>query len=442
VSVEARRVRELVAQLSGGPSDFDEIVASARTARYVLIGEATHGTHEFYRVRTEITKRLLCECGFAAVAIEGDWPDAHRVHRYVHGSGLADADEALSGFRRFPTWMWRNADVLDFVGWLRAFNDERPTRLKAGFFGLDLYSLYASIDAVVGYLDSVDPEAAARARERYACFDQFGQDVEAYAHAVGLGLSTSCRREVLEQLLEMQRRAFATMTKSAPVDEQRFIAEQNAFVVAGAEEYYRKMLDADVSSWNLRDRFMFGTLERLSEHLARLHGEPAKIVVWAHNSHVGDARATSMGAGREFNIGQLVREAAPSQSCLIGFLTSEGTVTAASRWHGEPERKRVRPPMPQSWEALFRDTCVDRLLMNVERVLDAYPDFRRASLLQRAIGVLYLPQSELRSHYMQARLSEQFDFVLYYERTRAVEPLERTVAWERGEVPETFPTGV
>jgi erythromycin esterase-like protein len=441
---DARRLRHVVRPLSGTPSDFDEVIAASQNARYVLIGQATHGTHEFYKIRAEITKRLIRDHGFAAVAIEGDWPDAHRVHNYVVGrTADADATDALGGFRRFPTWMWRNADVLDFIGWLRSFNDARPANRRAGFFGLDLYSLYASIEAVVTYLEGVDPAAAERAKERYGCFDRFGGDVERYARSVGTGMSSSCRREVAAQLIEMQRAAFERVARqgSEVGDEQRFFAEQNAFVVARAEQYYRAMLDADVSSWNLRDGFMYETLGRLTNHLERSRSNPARVVIWAHNSHVGDARATTMGAGREFNIGQLVRQHHRSECYTIGFTTSEGTVTAASQWHGEPERKAVRPPVTGSWEALFHAVGIPNFALDLRKTAAREPALH-VTLLERAIGVLYLPQTELHSHYFQARITGQFDTVFHFDRTRAVEPLERNVVWESGEVPETYPTGV
>jgi len=442
VSVDAARLRPFLRPLSGGSEDLDEIVSSARNARYVLIGEATHGTHEFYSMRAEITKRLLAEEGFAAVAIEGDWPDAYRVHRYVNGRGDGDAEEALAGFRRFPTWMWRNADVLDFVGWLRSFNDAMRPVQRAGFFGLDLYSLYSSMEAVVAYLDGVNPEAARRARERYACFDAFGDDADTYAREAGLGLSSACRNEAVAQLVEMQRRALALLEFDGEAEAEReFFAEQNAFVVVGAEEYYRRMLDAGVSSWNLRDGFMYRTLERLREHLGRRRRTPAKIVVWAHNSHVGDARATSMGTQGEFTIGQLAREANASAARLIGFTTSAGSVTAASGWGSATDRKTLRSPVEESWEALFSSTGLPRFVLDLEKACAAYGDLD-TTLLERAVGVVYLPESELRSHYMRARLCRQFDTLFHYEYTRAVEPLERGVGGQRREAPETFPSGV
>ncbi len=432
-AIDPRRVRDLAQPLRGVRADLDPVVDAAARCRFVLLGEATHGTHEFYHMRAEITERLIRECGFAAVAIEGDWPDAERVDRFVRGAGANDAEDALGGFRRFPAWMWRNADVLDFVGRLRSVNRTRPTRERVGFFGLDLYSLHRSIDAVLGYLNGVDPSAAERARERYACFDRFGPDMESYAYRVGAGLDRSCRREALEVLLELQRRSFDTA--------EGFYAEQNARVVASAEMYYRTMIDQEISSWNLRDRFMSETLERLALHLARTRGEPAKIVVWAHNSHVGDARATSMGAGRELNLGQLTREANAASTLLVGFTTCSGSVTAASRWYADAERKRVRAPMPRSWEALFAATGMPAWYLDLRGAADAYP-LLRARLLERAIGVVYRPETELASHYLEARIVDQFDALFHYEHTRAVEPLERTPHWEAGEVPESFPSGI
>ncbi|HEV3153846.1 MAG TPA: erythromycin esterase family protein [Candidatus Baltobacteraceae bacterium] len=433
-------LRTLVHPLTGDRSDFDRIVRAASGKRFVLLGEATHGTHEFYRVRAEITKRLIRDCGFSAVAAEGDWPDAYRLHRYVQGRGTdREAFEALGGFKRFPVWMWRNADVLDFAGWLRAHNDTKPEREKAGFYGLDLYSLYASIEAVVRYLEKVDAAAAERARERYGCFDRFGPDMESYAYTAGAGLTASCETEVLQQLLEIQRHDFGELDTRG--DDGHFFAEQNARVVASAERYYRTMISAEVSSWNLRDRFMFETLERLSDFLETRREQAPKIVVWAHNSHVGDARATSLGAGREINIGQLVRERYPSECRLVGFTTSSGTVTAASRWDAAGERKNVKQPLPGSWESLFHSIGIANFHMELASAAAAHPPLG-GRLLERAIGVIYRPQSELYSHYFEARIAGQFDDVLHYDRTRAVEPLERTSLWEAGEIPETYPSGI
>ncbi|HWE39029.1 MAG TPA: erythromycin esterase family protein [Isosphaeraceae bacterium] len=429
--------------LEGASSDFDPLLERIGAARFVLLGEASHGTHEFYRVRAEITKRLIREQGFNAVAVEADWPDAYRVNRFVRGRGDdADATDALAGFRRFPAWMWRNADVLDFVGWLRDHNDEGgPSRPKVGFYGLDLYSLHASIEAVLGYLDKVDPAAAGRARARYGCFDLYGDDAQAYGFASGVGLGQSCEQEVVSQLVELRRSAAEYALRDGRIaEDDYFYAEQNARLVRDAEQYYRSMYLGEVSSWNLRDRHMAETLDALVEYLGKRVGTP-KVVVWAHNSHLGDARATRMGEQGEWNVGQLVRERHGRDAVLVGFTTFDGTVTAARDW-GEPaERRRVRPALPRSYEALFHEVGLDKFLLVLDPDRPA-TNALMAPRLERAIGVIYRPETERASHYFRATLPRQFDAVLHYDRTRAVEPLERTSRWEKGEPPETFPTGI
>jgi erythromycin esterase-like protein len=434
-------LREIARPLAGTPSDFDPVIAAGRAARFVLIGEASHGTHEFYRIRAEITKRLIREDGFDAVAVEADWPDAYRVNRYVRGLGPdGDAVDALDDFRRFPQWMWRNADVLDFVGWLREDNDGHDG--KVGFYGLDLYSLHASVDAVIRYLRVVDPEAAHRAQARYACFDHFGGDVQAYAREAGLGLTTSCEREVVSQLVELRRSAadYARRDGRLAADDL-FVAEQNARLVVNAEAYYRTMFRGHVASWNLRDRHMVDTLDTLDAHLSAQHGRPAKIVVWAHNSHLGDARATELGRRGELNVGQLVRERHASAALLVGFTSYSGTVTAASDWDEPAERKTVRPALRGSYEAAFHASGLDHFAIDLrQHRQDA--SALAGPRLQRAIGVVYRPETERHSHYFQAVLPRQFDVVLHYDHTRAVEPLERSALWERGEVPETYPSAL
>ena len=433
-------VRAAAHPLVGEIDDYDPLLNLIGDASLVLIGEASHGTHEFYRERAQITKRLIKEKGFAAVAVEADWPDAYRVNRYVRGLGSdADAVEALAGFKRFPAWMWRNADVLDFVGWLRTHNDDlAPHAAKVGFYGLDLYSLHSSIAAVLDYLDRIDPDAAQRARARYACFDHFGSDEQAYGYATGLGIAKSCEEEVVSQLVELHRRAaeYARRDGRIAADEY-FYASQNARLVLNAERYYRSMFRGRVSSWNLRDRHMVETLESLRQYL----GAQAKIVVWAHNSHLGDARATSMGQEGEWNVGQIVRELHDRDAVLVGLTTHHGTVTAASNWDGPAERKRVRPALVNSYEALFHDVSIPRFFLTLRNMGHAASALNEP-LLERAIGVIYRPETERASHYFQARLSPQFDAVLHFDETRAVEPLERTVEWQEGEVPETFPTGI
>jgi erythromycin esterase-like protein len=435
-------VRRCAQPLTGGPRDYDGLIDAIGGARVVLIGEATHGTHEFYRHRALITGRLIREKGFCAVAVEADWPDAYRVNRYVRGAGAdQEAVEALADFRRFPAWMWRNADVLDFVGWLREFNNHRRPEDRAGFYGLDLYSLRASAEAVLSYLQKVDPEAARRARQRYACFDRFGDEMQAYAYAAGSGLQPSCEQEVVRELVELRRRAADYSARDGRIAaDEYFVAEQNARLVRNAEEYYRTMLRGRVESWNLRDRHMAETLRALRQFLGR-SSRDARVVVWAHNSHLGDARATELAAGGELNLGQLVREEFGAEAVLIGMTTHTGSVTAADAWEAPARRRHVRPSLPGSYERMFHDARIDRFLLP----LGADPELRAVlgpPRLERAIGVIYAPRTERASHYFHAQLPSQFDFVLHFDETRAVEPLERTAVWDVAEVAETYPTGL
>jgi erythromycin esterase-like protein len=436
-------IRQRAYPLTGAAADYDPLLGHIGEARFVLLGEASHGTHEFYRERAEITKRLIAEKGFSVVAVEADWPDAYRVNRYVRGVGDGgNAADALAGFKRFPIWMWRNVDVLHFLGWLRAHNealgDGVPT---TGFYGLDLYSLRGSMAEVLAYLDKVDPEAAQRARYRYACFDHYSEDPQAYGYAASFDLGTSCEDEVISQLVELRRRAaeYATRDGRVAADEY-FYAEQNAHLVKNAEAYYRSMFQGRISSWNLRDRHMAETLGALMAHLETQAQHP-KLVVWAHNSHLGDARATQMGDEGELNLGQLVRQRYGDEAVLVGFTTYHGTVTAASTWGGPAEHKRVRPALPDSYEALFHELGTPRFLLLLGNGGDA-PQALRQPRLERAIGVIYRPETERISHYFATRLAEQFDAVLHFDETRAVEPLERAAEWERGRLPETFPSGI
>ena len=429
--------------LVGSPNDFDSLIDMIGDARFVLIGEASHGTHEFYRIRAQISKVLIAQRGFNAVAVEADWPDAYRVNRFVRGvSNDSDSVEALSGFQRFPQWMWRNADVLDFVGWLREHNDQQVSEdRKCGFYGLDLYSLHASIEAVLAYLSKVDPEAAKRARHYYGCFEHFGKDITTYGYAAGFQMTPSCEQAVVKSLVQLRHKAMEYLQRDGQVAaDAYFCAEQNALVVRNAEEYYRNMFRREVSSWNLRDTHMMESLLRLAIHLSNQR-PPAKIIVWAHNSHLGDARATQMGERGELNLGQLVREHFGKEAVSIGFTTYDGTVTAASDWDAPAERKNVRPAHPESYEALFHDVDVPNFFLNLREDVDLAAQLR-SERLERAIGVIYRPETELISHYFHARLPDQFDATLHYDHTRAVEPLERTAEWQAGEVEETFPSGL
>jgi erythromycin esterase-like protein/predicted phosphoribosyltransferase len=438
-----KALSETAYPLAGSARDYDPLVGRIGEARFALLGEASHGTHEFYCERADITKRLITEKNFVAVAVEADWPDAYRVNRYVRGaSDDVDAVEALADFRRFPTWMWRNEVVVEFIEWLRAYNDALTQGAeKVGFYGLDLYSLHASMKAVLRYLEKVDPEAAKKARERYSCFDHFGEDTQAYGLMTRLNLSKSCEEEVVNQLIELQRRAGQFARSGGQfADDELFYAEQNARLVKNAEAYYRSVFLEEVSSWNLRDRHMAETLDALVTHLGR-KGRRAKLAVWEHNSHLGDARATEMGQRGELNVGQLTREKYGHEAVLVGFTTHHGTVTAASDWGKPAERKRVRPALAGSYEALFHTTGRDRFLL-IPNDSDAMAQQLSAPRLERAIGVIYRPETERQSHYFRARLTDQFDAVLHFDETRAVKPLETTAEWEAGELPETFPFAV
>ena len=423
---------------------LEEIIADARV---VLIGESSHGTAEFYRARAEITKWLIEEKGFCAVAAEADWPDAYRVNRYVRGLGHdTSPEEALRGFERFPAWMWRNTVVRDFVDWLHAHNSRLrgQDRRQTGFYGLDLYSLHRSMREVIDYLDTMDPVAAARARQRYACFDHTSaDDGQAYGYAAAFGAGLSCEREAIEQLVELQRNAVEYARRDGLLaEDELFYAQQNAQTVRNAEGYYRAMFGTRVTSWNLRDRHMAQTLDALLAHLDRHpDGRPARIVVWANNSHVGDARATEVGADGQLTLGQLAREQHGSAVRLIGFTTYTGTVTAASRWGGIAERKVVRPALNGSVEELFHEVERSEFLISpmLSRAAAEPLDVVR---LGRAIGVIYLPDTERQSHYYHVRPGEQFDALIHLDRTTALEPLEAGSVWIAGEAPETYPTGL
>jgi erythromycin esterase-like protein/predicted phosphoribosyltransferase len=436
---------EAVPVADGVPPD-DALLDMVGDAHVVLLGEASHGTHEFYAARAAITRRLIEEKGFRAVAVEGDWPDAYRVNRFVRGhGGDATAEEALRGFDRFPTWMWRNTEVLDFVGWLRERNDRLggASDGKVGFYGLDLYSLYRSIHEVVDYLQRVDPAAAARARERYACFDQYrGGDGQEYGFTAAFGAGKECERQVVEQLVDLQRHALQYARRDGLLaEDDLFYAQQNALTVRDAERYYRGMFGPGSSAWNLRDRHMVDTLRALAEHLRRGQPQPPRIVVWAHNSHLGDARATEMAERGELNVGQLVRQEYADDCRLIGFTTYTGTVTAADDWGGPAGRKRVRPALPESVEDVLHRSGQKTLMLPFGRAPRTAQLLRKARL-QRAIGVVYRPGTERWSHYFHARVADQFDALIHIDDTRALEPLERTAGWERGEPAETYPSGL
>lgn len=433
LSISPTEIISQHAELLPGIDDpaFAEFIDRFANARIVLLGEASHGTSEFYRARDAITRRLIERHGFTIVAVEADWPDAATIDRQVRGRPPSPA--ADPPFQRFPTWMWRNEEVAAFLGWLRQHNSRQPADRQTGFYGLDLYNLNASITAVLAYLDKVDPEAAGLARERYSCLAPFGSDPASYGRmAISEGYAR-CEAPVIEQLRDL----FGKARDYAASDGDDFLdAAQNARLVANAEAYYRAMFYGAAESWNLRDKHMAETLELL----LAAKGESGKAVVWAHNSHIGDARATDMGRRRgELNLGQLCREAHGDEARLIGFGTHDGTVAAATDWGGEMEIKQVNPSRPESYERLFHDTEIERFFLDLRE--GVHPELTTAladERLERFIGVIYRPDTERWSHYSGATLAEQYDGWVWFDHTEAVEALPQ--ASGRGEA-DTFPFG-
>jgi protein-L-isoaspartate(D-aspartate) O-methyltransferase len=429
----AKLIRESAEPINGIDTvDIGSLLERIGGARVVLLGEATHGTSEFYRMRTRITKELILRHGFNFVAVEADWPDAARVNQYVHHA--PERQEQWKAFARFPTWMWRNHEVLELTEWLRALNAEkRDPGDWASFHGLDLYSLLTSINAVINYLSGVDPAMAAVARRRYASLSPWEHDPAAYGQAVLTGRYRDCEAAVVTMLRDMLNRRIEYSLRDG---DRFFDAAQNARLVAAAERYYRAMYYGSVESWNLRDQHMFDTLERLLE----FHGPASRGIVWEHNSHVGDAAATEMGARGEYNVGQLCRARFGAGAFLVGFGTDHGMVAAASDWDGALEIKPVRPAHPKSYERLCHDSEVAAFLLHLkDPVRQAVRDELGSARLERAIGVIYRPDTELMSHYFQACLPRQFDEYVWFDETRAITPL---VSVPEHGARETFPFGV
>jgi erythromycin esterase-like protein len=428
--------------LTGAMTDYDDIIHAARGKKFVMIGEATHGTQEFYAMRAAITQRLIQELEFDAVAVEADWPEACNVNRYVSLMEDGTAQQALEGFERFPAWMWRNTEVLHFIAWLQGWNARfsRPRAKNSppvGFYGLDLYSMNASMHAVINYLDKVDPVAATRARNSYSSIDHFMDNLSKSA------LMDSCEQDIVLRLAELQRKAHEYINNDGlTASDENFFAIQNAKVVRNAEQYYRAMLTGRRGAWNIRDKHMFETLQSLSDHFGKRKGREAKVVVWAHNSHVGNAAATEQGQQRnEVNLGQLVCEAYGADVLLIGFSTSHGAVTAASGWDEPVECVNINPPFPGSYEEIFHHVNCKNFLLDL-RVNNNATDLLMQPRLQRAIGGVYRPMTERQSHYFQTCLPEQFDFMIHIDSTTAVQPLETIPQWHRGNMDETYPFGV
>lgn len=406
---------------------FAEAFDRFAEARVVLLGEASHGTSEFYRARAAITRRLVERHGFAIVAVEADWPDAASLDRYVRHRAKREGEEAA--FQRFPTWMWRNTDVEAFVRWLRRHNEGLPYEAMAGFYGLDLYNLAASIRAVIDFLDEADPEAARMARRRYGCLRPWAHDPAEYGRiAVTEGFSR-CEAGVVQMLKELMTRRMDCL---GPECDEWLDAAANARLIKNAEQYYRVMYYGSAESWNLRDTHMFETLCQLLE----AKGPDSKAVVWAHNSHIGNAAHTEMGQVREeLNIGQLVKERFGHEARLIGFGTHTGTVAAATDWDDPMEVKKVRPSLPESWERLCHDSGVPRFLLDMRDPVEGLAEPR----LERFIGVIYRPETERWSHYSEAQLANQFDAWVWFDETEAVTPLGEE---PRSGEDETYPFGL
>ena len=428
----ADRLRRMARPLSDD-RDLDPLIERIGDAHIVMLGEASHGTSEYYTWRDRITRRLIRERGFSFIAVEGDWPDCHTVNRFVKGldDGGSDAREVLHAFARWPTWMWANEEVVSLVTWLRSHNRSRPPERQAGFYGLDIYSLWDSMQAVLEYLDRVDPDAARAARRAYGCFDPYHDDAQEYAMATAV-VPTSCEDETIAILRELRRNA---PHYSEDGRDAYFNAEQNALVARNAELYYRTMVRGGPASWNVRDQHMAETLERLLAH----HGPAAKAIVWEHNTHIGDARATDMAAAGMTNIGQIARETwGPDNVVLVGFGGYEGSVIAASGW-GEPmQQMRVPPAREGSWESLLHEAIGEDVLLltaDMNGVADA--DLARA---HRAIGVVYHPGRERYGNYVPTVLPARYDAFIHLEHTSALDPLHMPARVD-GELPETYPTG-
>jgi erythromycin esterase len=415
-----------------GPAHLDPLLDAIGDAKYVLLGEATHGTSEFYSWRTEITRQLVREKNFSFVAVEGDWPDCYRVNRYVKGLEGDSAEDVLHAFARWPTWMWANREVAQLVRWMRAHNDRSLDDRKVGFYGLDVYSLWESMDEVIRYLERVDPATVAGARRAYSCFEPYNEDAQEYARATAL-VPTSCQEEAVAALVDLRSRAAEYREDSA---EGYFNAEQNAVIAKNAELYYRTMVRGGPTSWNVRDHHMNETLDRLMKH----HGPYAKAIVWEHNTHVGDARFTDMSRAGMVNVGQLVRQNhEPEGVWLVGFGTNRGTVIAGREWGAPMERMPVPAARPGSYEAAIhqgvgRDSLF--LFRDAEEPM--------AAMLEphghRAIGVVYDPRTEHWGNYVPTILPRRYDAFIYVEESKAVDPLHMPVE-VGGEVPETFPSG-
>ncbi len=428
--------------LKSDKNNFDSLLDLIGDASWVLLGEATHGTQEFYSLRAEITQQLIEKKGFSVVALEADWPDAHRINEYIQHESSDKTFSALDGFKRFPQWMWRNTVVVDFIGWLYRYNGKATAAKKISLYGLDLYSLFSSIHAVINYLESIDPAAAQRARIRYKCFEQYEHNIIQYGLDMSrLNISKTGQDDVIEQIKDLHRNSFEFLrADGAKAHAAFFNAERNAHVIKNAEHYYRSFFFSNpATSWNIRDTHMFETAVAIHDHTAKTVKQP-KIIIWAHNSHIGNAAATQMASLGELNLGQLIKATYKDDAKLIGFTTHTGTVAAASEWDSPVEHKKVRPSLENSFENLFHRCGIPQFLLPLHQDPEL-AKLLKQERLERAIGVIYRPETERQSHYFKAQLSAQFDAIIHYDQTKALQPLETTSAWTP-EPDQTYPTGI
>uniref|UniRef100_A0AC35FM85 Erythromycin esterase n=1 Tax=Panagrolaimus sp. PS1159 TaxID=55785 RepID=A0AC35FM85_9BILA len=415
---------------SFGSEEFGKLFDRFGDKRVVLLGEASHGTSEFYQARAAISKYLIQHHGFNIIAVEADWPDAAAVDRHIrHRKSKMPSERP---FQRFPTWMWRNTDFMEFIHWLHEYNNKISKQEdKVGFYGLDMYSMGESIAQVLEYLEKVDPDTAKAARERYGCLMHWVKEPSDYGAAVLRGFK-KCEKKVIDQLHELLKKRLEYAENDG---HSYFDAEMNARVIASAEKYYRIMYYGDADSWNLRDTHMFETLQSLLQTIPN-----GKAIIWAHNSHIGDARATEMGKERgELNIGQLCREMFGDEAAMIGFGTHTGTVTAADQWDSPAKTMKIRPSSDGSFEQIFHETKKSKFLLDLKKEKNVRQALMEPKL-ERFIGVIYRPNTERWSHYSECKLSEQFDAFVWFDETSAVTPI-RPEHIKKGE-PETYPFGL
>lgn len=413
--------------------DLGPLLDRIGDAKIVLLGEASHGTHEYYAWRSRISRRLIGEKGFSFIAVEGDWPDCYRINRYVksYPDAGASAQEVLHAFNRWPTWMWANWEVVELAEWLLENNRSKPKGRKAGFYGLDMYSLWESLEAIIEYLEKVDPQALEVARKAFLCFEPYSEGgAHAYAQSAGL-VPYSCQQEVIDLLREIRFK----VTRYNTDPEAVFNVEQNAQIAFNAEQYYRSMVAGGPDSWNIRDRHMTDTLNALLD----FHGEDAKAIVWEHNTHIGDARATDMARAGMVNVGMLLREQYEKEEVVaVGFGSYEGTVIAGRYWGDVMKVIHMPPAVKNSWEDILHPIePADKLILMNEL---SFPELERVPVPHRAVGVVYNPESEKHGNYVPTLLPLRYDAFMFFDKTTALHPLH--ISTDPTQMPETFPFGL